>query len=296
MDDLYGYLLKDEQLRGMFENWGYDDKVLVSRCNDLLTKIKSYLYIFDYPSVKEGASKDITFNDACLNNILQIRKLLTLLPRTHVAALQRLGIIVIAPSEIRANPFIPFNDIVIKNMEKVFSDILGLQSSIKEDVVANAKFKTIIRGICFKNSEKLEKTRARLNEIIETGNVNLIKDVLSLFNFVERLDTHLQRCEVDEFRTFCNDRACMDAVSYTLIEALKCLKDASDDTKSYYDDLGIDLMRLSKIHVAIVKRGISPFELINENYYIEELWSQIKVVTDSAFALADIALSEGDVK
>ena len=32
------------------------------------------------------------------------------------------------------------------------------------------------------------------------------------------------------------------------------------------------------------------FELINENYYTEELWSQIKVVTDSAFALADIAL------
>lgn len=290
MDDLYGYLLKDEQLRGMFENWGYDDKVLVSRCNDLLTKIKSYMYIFDYPSVKEGASKDITFNDACLNNILQIRKLLTLLPKTHVEALQKLGIIVIAPSEIRVNPFIPFNDIVLKNMEKVFADILGLQSETKDDVKANSKFKVIIRGIDFKSDDKLEKTRARLEQIVESGNVNLIKDVLSLIHFVERLDYHLQRCEVDDFRTFSNDKACMDAISYTLIEALKCLTRASDDTKKYYEDLGIDLIRLSKIHVAIVKRGISPFELINENYYIEELWSQIKVVTDSTFALADIAL------
>ena len=48
MVDFYEILLQDEHLRGMFENWGYDDKVLVSRCNDLLTKIKSYLYIFDY--------------------------------------------------------------------------------------------------------------------------------------------------------------------------------------------------------------------------------------------------------
>lgn len=292
MDDLYGYLLKDEQLKGMFENWGYEDKVLVSRCNDLLTKIKSYLYVFNYESIKEGASKDITFNDACLNNILQIRKLLTLLPKTHVSALQKLGIIVIAPSEIRVNPFIPFNDIVVKNMEKVFSDILGLQTSVKEDVMANSKFKVIIRGIDFKESEKLEKVRNQIASCIETGNVNMIKDVLALFEYVERLDYHLQRCEVDDFRSFTNDRACMDAISYTLIEALKCLTKASEDTKKYYDDLGIDLVRLSKIHLAIVKRGISPFELINENYYIEELWSQIKVVTDSAFALANIIIGE----
>ena len=290
MEDLYGYLLQDEQLRGMFENWGFEDKVLVSRCNDLLTRIKSYMYIFGYSNVKEGVDKDVTFNDACLNNILQIRKLLTLLPKTHVSALQKLGIIVIAPNEIRSNPFIPFNDLVLKNMEKVFSDILGLQSSVKEDVLANAKFKTIIRGIDFEASQSLEKTRKRLNSLIESGNVNLIKDVLSLFNFVERLDYHLQRCEIDDFINFSKDRACMDAISYTLIEALKCMTRASEETKKYYPDLGVDVVGLSKIHLAIVKRGISPFELINENYYIEELWSQIKVVTDSAFALAEIAL------
>lgn len=290
MDDLYGYLLKDEHLEGMFENWGYEDKVLVSRCNDLLTRIKSYLYVFNYENVKEGANKDLTFYDACLNNILQIRKLLTQLPKNHVDALQKLGIIVISPGEIRANPFIPFNDIVVKNMEKVFADILGLHSVVKEDVLANTKFKTIIRGIDFKSDEKLEKTKNRLTSLIEMGNVNLIKDVLTLFSFVERMDYHLQRCEVDDFRSFCNDKACMDAISYTLIEALKSMTRASEDTKKYYNDLGIDLTRLSKIHVAIVKKGISPFELINENYYMEELWSQIKVVTDSAFALANIAL------
>ena len=290
MDDLYGYLLKDEQLRGMFENWGYEDKVLVSRCNDLLTRIKSYLYIFDYPSVIEGMAKDLTFYDACLNNILQIRKLLTQLPKMHISALQKLGIIVIAPGPIKSNPYIPCNDIVIKNMEKVFSDILGLQSSTKESVLANAKFKTIIRGIDFKASNTLVKTRNRLNALIEKGNVNLIKDVLGLLNFVERLDYHLQRCEVDDFIAFSKDRACMDAVCFTLIEALKCMSRASDDAKRYYEYLGVDIVSLSKIHLAVVKRGISPFELVNENYYMEELWRQIKVVTDSAFALAEIAL------
>ena len=290
MEELYDYLLKDEQLRGMFENWGYDDKVLISRCNDLLTKIKSYMYIFDYETVKGGMTKDVTFYDACLSNILQIRKLLTLLPSTHLEALQKLGIIVIAPKEIRSHPFIPFNDIVLKNMEKVFSDILGLQSSVKLDILANSKFKVIIRGIDFKTSEMLEKTKAKLNALVETGNVNLIRDVLSMFNYVERLDFHLQRCEVDDFVTFSKDKACIDAVSFTLIEAIKTLSRASEDTKKYYNDLGLDVARLSKIHVAVVKKGLSPFESISEEYYVEELWNQIKVVTDSTFALANIAI------
>ena len=113
-----------------------------------------------------------------------------------------------------------------------------------------------------------------------------------LLDYVERMDYHLQRCEVDEFRLFCMDKACMDAVSYTLLEALRCMEKASSDTKAYYADLGIDLTRLSKIHVAIVKRGITQFEYVSESYYTEELWSQIKVVTDSAFALAEIVLNK----
>ena len=292
MEDLYGYLLKDKNLKGMFENWSYDDKVIVSRCNDLLTKIKSYLYIFGYESIKDGAGKDPTFSDACLNYILLIRKLLSLLPGSHIKLLQSLGIIVIAPGEIKSKPFIPFNDIVIKNMEKVFSDILGYQSDIKEDILANAKFKTIIRGITFNSSISLETTRKKLSARVEDGNVNMIKDILMLLDYVERMDYHLQRCEIDEFRKFCADRACMDAVSYTLLEALRCMEKASADTKAYYEDLGIDIVRLSKIHVAIVKRGITQFEYVSESYYTEELWSQIKVVTDSAFALAEIALKK----
>ncbi len=292
MEELYDYLLKDKNLKGMFENWSYDDKVIVSRCNDLLTKIKSYLYVFGYESIKEGASKDPTFNDACLNNILQIRKLLSLLPGSHIKGLQSLGIIVIAPGKIKSKPFIPFNDIVVKNMEKVFSDILGYQSDIKEDILANSKLKTIIRGITFNGSISLETTRKKLAAHVEVGNVNMIKDILMLLDYVERMDNHLQRCEVDEFREFCDDRACMDAVSYTLLEALRCMEKASGDTKAYYEELGIDLVRLSKIHVAIVKRGITQFEYVSESYYTEELWSQIKVVTDSAFALAEIALKK----
>jgi hypothetical protein len=215
-----------------------------------------------------------------------------LLPGSHIKALQSLGIIVIAPGEIKSKPFIPFNDIVIKNMEKVFSDILGYQSSIKEDILANSPFKTIIRGITFNSSISLETTRKKLALKVEEGNVNIIKDVLMLLDYVERMDYHLQRCEVDEFRLFCMDKACMDAVSYTLLEALRCMEKASSDTKAYYADLGIDLTRLSKIHVAIVKRGITQFEYVSESYYTEELWSQIKVVTDSAFALAEIVLNK----
>ena len=101
------------------------------------------------------------------------------------------------------------------------------------------------------------------------------------------MDYHLQRCEITSFKDFVNDRACMDAIAYTLIESIKCLQRASAGTKLYYPDLGIDVNRLSRIHVAIVKRGISPFELIDENYYVEELWSQIKVITDSTFAIAE---------
>ena len=74
--------------------------------------------------------------------------------------------------------------------------------------------------------------------------------------------------------------------------SLRCLEKASPDTKAHYADLGIDLVRLSRIHVSIVKRGITQFEIVSESYYIEELWSQIKVVTDSAFALAEIALKK----
>ena len=157
MTDFYDALIQEEQLEGMFENWGYEDKIIISRCNDLLYKIKSHLYAFGYESVKEGVSKDITFNDACINDIVQIRKLLSFLPKKHLLALQSLGIIVVAPEGVNSKPFIPFNDIVIKNMEKVFSDILGYQSSTKEDILANS------------NSTIEEKANA-LEEVIRISN------------------------------------------------------------------------------------------------------------------------------
>ena len=125
-------------------------------------KIKSHLYTFSYESVKEGVSKDITFNDACINDIVQIRKLLSMLPKSHLNSLQTLGIIVVAPEGVKSKPFIPFNDIVIKNMEKVFDDILGQYKTKRNEILANSTLKTMIRGICFEENKQLVDLKEKL--------------------------------------------------------------------------------------------------------------------------------------
>lgn len=285
--DFYELLLQDEQLKGMFENWGFDDKVIISRCNDLLYKIKSHLYTFNYESIKEGVSKDITFNDACINDIVQIRKLLTLLPKNHLSALQTLGIIVIAPDGVNSKPFIPFNDIVVKNMEKVFDDILGQHATKRNEILANSTMKTIIRGICFEENKELSNLKERLLDSVENRNVNLIKDCVNLIIQTQKLDYHLQRCEVETFYEFTKDKAAQDAISYTLQEAIKGLERASTDTKEVLQNLNVDMKRLIKPHFLVVQKGMSPFEVISENYYLEELWEQIKILNKLCLSLAE---------
>ena len=44
------------------------------------------------------------------------------------------------------------------------------------------------------------------------------------------------------------------------------------------EKLEIDMKRLIRPHVLIVQKGMSPFEVISENYYLEELWEQIKIL------------------
>ena len=291
MVDFYELLLQDEHLKGMFENWGYDDKIIISRCNDLLYKIKSHLYTFNYESVKEGVSKDITFNDACINDVVQIRKLLSMLPKTHINALQTLGIIVIAPEGINSKPFIPFNDIVVKNMEKVFDDILGQYQTKRTEILANSSLKTMIRGICFEENKELTALKEKLLDSIENKNVNMIKDCVNLIIQVQKLDYHLQRCEVKTFYDFTKDKAAQDSISYVLQEAIKGLERSSSDTKEVLNKLEVDMKRLIKPHVLIVQKGMSPFEVISENYYLEELWEQIKVLNKLCLSLGEIILN-----
>ena len=291
MVDFYELLLQDEHLKGMFENWGYDDKIIVSRCNDLLYKIKSHLYTFNYESVKEGVSKDITFNDACINDIVQIRKLLSMLPKSHLDALQTLGIIVIAPEGVKSKPFIPFNDIVIKNMEKVFDDILGQYQTKRPDVLANSALKTMIRGIVFEENKKLTDLKERLLELVETKDVNMIKDCVNLIIQVQKIDYHLQRCEVGTFYEFTKDKGAQDAVSYTLQEAIKALERSCDKTKELLTKLEIDMKRLIRPHVLVVQKGMSPFEVISENYYLEELWEQIKTLNRLCVSIGENILN-----
>lgn len=288
--DFYEQLIQDEQLKGMFENWGYEDKIIISRCNDLLYKIKSHLYTFNYESVKEGVSKDITFNDACINDIVQIRKLLSMLPKSHLQSLQTLGIIVVAPEGINSKPFIPFNDIVIKNMEKVFDDILGQYRTKRTEILANSTLKTMIRGICFEENKELSDLKEKLLDSVEIKNVNMIKDCVNLIIQALKLDYHLQRCEVKTYYEFTKDKAAQDSISYTLQEAIKGLERASDDTKEVLKSLEFDVKKLIKPHVLIVQKGMSPFDTISENYYLEELWEQIRTLNKLCISLADSIL------
>ena len=274
----YEQLIQDDQLKGMFENWGYEDKIIIARCNDLLYKIKSHLYTFSYESVKEGVSKDITFNDACINDIVQIRKLLSMLPKSHLNSLQTLGIIVVAPEGVKSKPFIPFNDIVIKNMEKVFDDILGQYKTKRNEILANSTLKTMIRGICFEENKQLVDLKEKLLDSVETKNVNMIKDCVNLIIQTLKLEYHLQRCEVETYYEFTKDKAAQDSISYTLQEAIKGLERACEETKEVLKNLEIDMKRLIKPHVLIVQKGMSPYDTISENYYLEELWEQIKIL------------------
>lgn len=288
--DFYDQLIQDDQLKGMFENWGYEDKIIIARCNDLLYKIKSHLYTFNYESVKEGVSKDITFNDACINDIVQIRKLLSMLPKSHLNSLQTLGIIVVAPEGVKSKPFIPFNDIVVKNMEKVFDDILGQYKTKRNEILANSTLKTMIRGICFEENKQLADLKEKLLDSVETKNVNMIKDCVNLIIQTLKLEYHLQRCEVETYYEFTKDKAAQDAISYTLQEAIKGLERASEETKVVLKELEIDMKRLIKPHVLVVQKGMSPYDTISENYYLEELWEQIKILNKLCVAFSEIIL------
>ena len=285
--DFYDQLIQDEQLKGMFDNWGYEDKIIISRCSDLLYKIKSHLYTFNYESVKEGVSKDVTFNDACINDIVQIRKLLTMLPKSHINALQKLGIIVVAPEGVNSKPFIPFNDIVIKNMSKVFDDILGQYHNKRNEILANSNLKTMIRGIVFEANKELEDLKERLLGSVEYKNVNKIKDCVSLIVQTLKIEYHLQRCEIKTYYEFTKDKAAQDSVSYALQEAIKGLERASAESKEVFSQLGVDVKRLIKPHVLVVQKGMSPFDTISENYYLEELWEQIKILNKLCLSFSE---------
>jgi hypothetical protein len=213
-----------------------------------------------------------------------------MLPKSHLNALQTLGIIVVAPEGVNSKPFIPFNDIVIKNMEKVFDDILGQYKTKRTEILANSTIKTIIRGICFEENKELVDLKEKLMDSVETKNVNMIKDCVNLIIQVLKLEYHLQRCEVKTYYEFTKDKAAQDAVSYTLQEAIKGLERASEDTKEILKKLEIDMKRLIKPHILIVQKGMSPFEVISENYYLEELWEQIKILNKLCISFSEIIL------
>ena len=289
--DFYEQLIQEEQLKGMFENWGYEDKIIISRCNDLLYKIKSHLYTFNYETIKEGVSKDVTFNDACINDIVQIRKLLCMLPKSHLMVFQKLGIVVIAPEGVNSKPFIPFNDIVVKNMEKVRDDILGQYQTKRVEILANSSFKTMIRGICFEEDKELVTLKDRLMDAAEVNNVNMIKDCINLIIQTLKLEYHIQRCEIKTYYEFTKDKAAQDSIAYTLQEAIKGLERASDETKEVIQSLGVDIKKLIKPHVLVVQKGMSPFDTISENYYLEELWDQVKILNKLCVSFGEFILA-----
>ena len=74
-------------------------------------------------------------------------------------------------------------------------------------------------------------------------------------------------------------------------KAIKGLERSSSETKEEIVKLGIDVKRLIRPHVLIVQKGMSPFDSISENYYLEELWEQIKILNKISKSLADVVLS-----
>jgi hypothetical protein len=213
-----------------------------------------------------------------------------MLPKSHLSSLQTLGIIVVAPEGVKSKPFIPFNDIVIKNMEKVFDDILGQYKTKRNEILANSTLKTMIRGICFEENKQLVDLKERLLDSVETKNVNMIKDCVNLIIQTLKLEYHLQRCEVETYYEFTKDKAAQDSISYTLQEAIKGLERSCEETKEVLKTLEIDMKRLIKPHVLIVQKGMSPYDTISENYYLEELWEQIKILNKLCIKLSEIIL------
>ena len=122
---------------------------------------------------------------------------------------------------------------------------------------------------------------------MEIKSVNMIKDCVNLIIQVEKLGYHLQRCEVKTFYEFSKDKAAQDSISYVLQEAIKGLERSSDETKDLLKLLDVDMKRLIRPHVLMVQKGMSPFEVISENYYLEELWEQIKILNKLSFAFGE---------
>ena len=173
-------------------------------------------------------------------------------------------------------------------MEKVFDDILGQYKTKRTEILANSSLKTMIRGICFEENKELVDLKEKLMVSIETKNVNLIKDCVTLIIQTLKLEYHLQRCEVKTYYEFTKDKAAQDAISYTLQEAIKCLEKSSEDTKVVLKDLEVDMKRLIRPHVLVVQKGMSPFDTISENYYLEELWDQVKILTKLCASFSEI--------
>ena len=67
MVDFYELLLQDEHLKGMFENWGYDDKIIVSNygVREDVDLIKFYLEEIKY---KKGDKIILYLPEICINS------------------------------------------------------------------------------------------------------------------------------------------------------------------------------------------------------------------------------------
>ena len=65
---------------------------------------------------------------------------------------------IIEDFEISNKRYTQEDKIVVKNMEKVFDDILGQHATKRNEILANSTMKTIIRGICFEENKELALT------------------------------------------------------------------------------------------------------------------------------------------
>ncbi len=289
MSESFRLISDENEFRRIFSNWNYDDKAIISRCFDLFNRIKEHMFSFGYESISEGIVKDLTFNDACLNLIVQIKRQLLHLSNDHLNTIRQTGIIVMPhlDSNTKAKGFIPFNDIVLNKMGKVFGSILGKYVYDDSELVGETKAITPIWGILIRENKNLRKLEKSLLSNSEDSGIVVLADSLSILDKVKTMNYHLQRLEIESLHEFKKSKAGIDAISYTLMEAIKLLEKSSTDTKDILRDKDIKIRTLLKPHILVNQKGLNKYHYIKESDYVESLWDQIAKINECVIVLSE---------
>ncbi|HHU60049.1 TPA: hypothetical protein GXZ34_03945, partial [bacterium] len=187
----------------------------------------------------------------------------------------------------KAKGFIPFNDIVLNKMGKVFGSILGKYVYDDSELVGETKAITPIWGILIRENKHLRKLEKSLLSNSEDSGIVVLADSLSILDKVKTMNYHLQRLEIESLHEFKKSKAGIDAISYTLMEAIKLLEKSSTETKDILRDKDIKIRTLLKPHILVNQKGLNKYHYIKESDYVESLWDQIAKINECVIVLSE---------